>query len=439
MLIRKVEMFKPEPARSPLAQPYALLVRVSLALALFAGFGLGLYLLLGFAFHVPLPASTPALMQAHGQAQTMGFVALFVMAVAAQLIPSFHGAPLDRPMLVAFGGLALAAGVVLRVIAQPAVPAEVWRGPTLVAAAFLQLAGVLVAVYAFARVVRGGERRPSGARALLPITLASTLLGALILNFALSVALASDNAMVIPFYANEALVRLELWGFASTMVLAVAGRMYPRFLFLQDTRQQLLAPALALWAAGALFTPTAWLLLGPHPAFRAITMALQLAGAALYVHALRLYEPASGPSPKSHVTDPTRRFVRVAFGFLLTAGALDVILTAWQAIGSSVGGDALSAARHAMAQGFLLPIMVIMAARILPGYAPFMLVRPRRLSVLMWMLFAGATLRVVAELSGGYRPGFGMFVGIGGALGAVAFAVFAIDVWRHTRFENKRR
>ncbi len=421
------------PANLPsrlLGRPQHLLVCTSLALALTAGFGLGLYMLLAFAFHLPLPMSTPALMQVHGQVQTLGFVALFIMGAGAMLFPSFHAAPLDRPRLVSAGGLIVAVGLVLRVIAQPADPA-LWRSVILVGAALLELGGVLLAVYAFGRVVRSNAgTRPRGSRRLLPVTMAASLLVALLLNLTASVVLAG-GATVVPLAMNEALLRLEIWGFASTMVLAVAGRLYPNFLFLRPTHQHLMPRALAFWALGSLLSPAAWLLWPNEPLLRGTGMLLQVAGAALYVYALRLYE-AGRVSPMPHITNPTRQWVRVAFGFLLAAGALDIALAFSEPFLGAAGITSLSAARHAVAQGFLLPIIVIMGARILPGYARHIVQRRRLLSAMIWTLFAGAALRVVAELLGGYGPGWGAAAALGGALGVAAFTVFAVGVIRTT-------
>lgn len=414
----------------PLDNPYALLVRLSLGLALAGGFTLGLYLVLGFAFGLPLPASTPALMQVHGQVQALGFLALFIMAVGVQLFPRFHATTLDRPHLVALGGLGLAAGVVLRAAAQPAPPSAA-RSVALLASALLALGGVLLAVYAFGRVVRRGVERPSRGRALLPLTMAGSLLAALLLNVAAASGLALGGT-VVPFYQNEALLHLELWGFASTMVLAVAGRVYPKFLLLQPTRERLVPPALGLWALGSLGVPLAWLLVGNQPAVRAVGAAAQFAGASLYLGALRLYEAPIRPSGTPYVTDPTRRWARVAFAFLLAAAAANLAAALYDAAGGAVNFTVLSSARHALAQGFLLPVIVYMAARILPGYAGYLLHRPRLVAGLVWTLFGGALLRSGAELVGGYAAGWGALVALGGLLGTGAFTVFAVGLWRAT-------
>jgi hypothetical protein len=415
-----------------LANPHPLLIRTSLGLAVAFGFSLGLYLVVGFAFGLPLAAGTPALMQVHGQVQALGFVALFIMAVGVQLFPRFHSARLDRPRQVSIGGLLLATGLVLRVIAQPLADAGPLRPLALVASGLLELAGVAVAVQAFARVIRSSVHpRPRGVAALLPLTMAGSLIAALVINLWACVDLARGS-VVVPFARDESLLHLELWGFASTMVLAVAGRVFPRFLLLKPTRERLVPYALVSWALGSFGVPLVWLALEGAPPLRVMASLAQLAGAALFVVALRLYEMPARASGTPHVTDPTRRWARLAFGLMLVAAAADFGLAAADALGPPPALTALSAARHALAQGFLLPVIVVMAARILPGYSGYMLHRPRLLAMLVWTLLAGAALRFVAELLGAYAPGWGFLVALGGTLGVIAFLVFAAGLWRAT-------
>jgi hypothetical protein len=415
-----------------LGAPYRLLIRTSLALGLGAGFSLGLYLVVGFAFGLPLAPSTPALMQVHGHAQTLGFVALFIMAVGVQLFPRFHASRLDRPAQVSAGGLLLALGVVLRLIGQPLFPPAALRPGMLIASGVLELLGVLLVVHAFARVIRGGvQPAPEGWRILLPATMGSSLLLALALNLLTCVEL-SAGLLVVPAAQDEALIHLELWGFAASMVLAVSGRIFPKFLLLQPTRDNLVRVALALWAAGSLGVPLAWLLVTDIPGVRAAAALAQLLGAALFVLGLRLYEVPARASGMPHITNPTRRWARWAFGLLLAAGAADFGIAIADALGAPTSLTELSAARHLVAQGFLLPVMVYMAARILPGYSGYMVRRPRLLAGLVWTLLLGAALRGGAELVAGYAPGWGAAVALGGTLGVGAFVVFAVGLWRTT-------
>jgi len=117
----------------------------------------------------------------------------------------------------------------------------------------------------------------------------------------------------------------------------------------------------------------------------------------------------------------------------MPAGATAVLALALaEAVGTPPSLTELSAARHALSQGFLLPLIVLMAARILPGYSGQMMRRPTELSAMMWMLLIGAAVRFVAELFGGYAVGWGALVALGGTLGVAAFIVFAVGLWRAT-------
>src|SRR5205085_8644181 len=135
------------------------------------------------------------------------------------------------------------------------------------------------------------------------------------------------------------------------------------------------------------------------------------------------------PSGMPHVTDPTRRWARLAFALMLVAAAADFGLATAEALGYPPAFTALSAARHALAQGFLLPVIFVMAARILPGYSGYMLHRPRLLAALVWTTLSGATLRFGGAFLGGYAPAGGAVVALAGTLSVVAFVVFAIGLW----------
>ncbi len=413
-----------------LRAPYALLLRLSLALSLTAGFGLGLYLLLGLTLALPLPPSTPALIQAHGQVQALGLMPLFILGVGVHLFPRFHARPLDRPRQVSLGGLLLGLGVALRAMAQPLAASEV-RSAALVGGAVLALAGALVALHALGRVVRRGETGRTG-RAILPVTAGVSLLGALTLNVAAAASLAGGSPLV-PQGLDEAYLHLSLWGFAASMVLVVAGRVYQTLLLLQPERERLVRPTQVLWTIGSLGSPVVWLVAPTEPLPRALLAAAQLAGATLFVATIRLYEPPAGESDLPSLTNPTRQWARLAFGFLLLAAALNVALPLAESVaGQVVASTATSAARHALAQGFLLPVMVFMGARILPRYSARMLRRAPLLAAMMAAFFVGAALRVGPQLVGGYAPGWGLLAALGATLGTLAFMAFAVGVWRET-------
>lgn len=410
--------------------PQRVLLYWSLGLALFGGFGLGALLVAGFAGWLPVAPAAPVLMQVHGQVQAVGFIAVFVLAMGVQLFPRFHATDLRHPGRVTLGGSLLALGVLLRALAQPLAVDTDGRGALLVAAALLQLGGLLLAVSALAQVVMQSEEGPPpGIRKLLPLTMAGSLVLAMVLNLGVAVGLAA-GAPVAPYAADEALLHLELWGFAATIIFAVSGRVYPRLLLLQPAREGLMPAALTLWAAGTFGTAAAWLLTDGAPLPLAVAAACQAAGGLLYVAGLRIFSPRRTIDIIPQMTIRMLPWVRTAYGFLVVALLLNAAVAVAGALGVPGGFTVRSAVRHTLAQGFILPVIVFMGALFVNGFNSAMLKRPRALGAMVWLLFAGAALRAGGELLGGYAPGWGSVTALGGWLGTSVFTVFALWVLR---------
>jgi uncharacterized membrane protein len=114
---------------------------------------------------------------------------------------------------------------------------------------------------------------------------------------------------------------------------------------------------------------------------------------------------------------------------LLLGALLPALLTArdvW--VAASPSGTEWSAGRHASAQGFLLVVMVMMAARLLPVYASDAAAHRLRLEVAVDLLLVGALLRVGAELLGGYAGVAGPLTALGGAASVGGFVIFAVGL-----------
>jgi hypothetical protein len=147
-----------------------------------------------------------------------------------------------------------------------------------------------------------------------------------------------------------------------------------------------------------------------------------------------LYNAPSRASGTPYVSNPTRRWIRIAFAFLVVALAREAGLFAAEAVlGVPPSAADLSAARHALAQGFLLPLMVAMAARLLPIYSADVLRRKWLLELSVDLILVGAFIRVGAEMLGGYAGIAGPLVALGGTTTIVGMTVFAVGLWSSLR------
>ena len=148
------------------------------------------------------------------------------------------------------------------------------------------------------------------------------------------------------------------------------------------------------------------------------------------VGALRLFEPGARPSGMPNVTYPTRAWVRAAYAWLLVAVLLGVVLTTRPLLGGPAPAVTdWSAQRHALTMGFIVVMVVAMAARILPVYSAWALGRPRFLWLMIGLLLLGALCRVGGEWLGGYAGWIAPVVALGGVLGFLGFALFAATLW----------
>ena len=413
---------------------YATSMRLSLALGLLPGLGTGLLLVLVAGAHLPVAIAWPHLAQAHGQVQALGYTLLFILAVGLQLFPRFLGAPLLHPQRAVWGASLIALALVARLVGQPLEPGTS-RLTMLVFSALGLPIGVLVAASVFHGLSRRSVQPASGPSAAWRrfVVVGGIALGAALVMYTWSGVELASGGVLVPQGTDEALIHLELAGFATCLELGLGSRVFGRFLLLRRRPAfEAWVPRLAVaWGAGLVLVVLGWLLGSDWSAWvRWLGAVLELGVLCVWLWLIGMYDQPSRSSGTPYVTDPTRRWIRLAFLFLVLSLALQTALFGREALfGTIPSSTELSAARHSLAQGFLLPLMVSMASRLLPIYSADVLRRRLLLEITVDVLLVGAFVRVGAELIGGYQAVAGPLVALGGVLGVAGFAVFAAGMW----------
>ena len=100
--------------------PYHVFLLTSMAFAVLAGFTLAILAPLSIVLEWGWGRRFMPLIQAHGQAQVLGFVGLFIIGMVYRLMPRFAGRPLRFPAMAWASWPLLSLSVLLRLIAQPA-------------------------------------------------------------------------------------------------------------------------------------------------------------------------------------------------------------------------------------------------------------------------------------------------------------------------------
>lgn len=128
-------------------------VLASLSVALTVGFGYAAVLAVLIGFQLPMGSWWVAMLQAHGHAQLLGWIGLFIIGVSLYFLPRLAGTPLRHPRLLAWILSLLAAGIFLRAVSQPLLtaglddPIHTGLRWTLGISALLETAGVFCYIF----------------------------------------------------------------------------------------------------------------------------------------------------------------------------------------------------------------------------------------------------------------------------------------------------
>ncbi|MGH9485555.1 MAG: NnrS family protein, partial [Terriglobales bacterium] len=330
-------------------------------------------------------APRPAWIQAHGQAQVLGWVGSFILGISLFMLPKLRRLANRR---MEWGWLAWSlwtAGAIIRWRAgTSATDPRVW----LIAAALLFLAG-----FGLVQAIIWQPARPSPSRDRALPTLAATgfcgLAVALLVNLA-GAWMSAAGTGALPAPLDRTLVALEIWAF---IVPAAAG-FSTRFV----------ASALGLRQHRFTARPLLWLQAGVAilvlAALTQVFMAADVVALAIVaglVWGLRIFdlrkEPGERAPKREGVYGGYTVFLRIAFAWLCLGAALGVIAPLLPGHPGFAG-----ASRHAVTIGFIVTLIFCVGPRILPSF----LNRRKLFSVSLmacslWLLTAGCLMRVVSE------------------------------------------
>ena len=327
------------------------------------------------------------LAQLHGRAQYFGFANTLVLAVALYFLPRLRGVPVTSVLAsnVAIGMVAMAA--VVRIVLAVSLVLPLERIPLVDAvsvtiAALLTLSGNAVALL----ILVSTDRRGTGSPAKSAIAQVRPLIGmawmvlltAQVIDLASAVQVVRGGLVaVLPVGTDDAVLTLAGFGWFVPLAVAFASRTFPLFLRTPVVSPTWLVVILPGYVIGLGAQVGANLGFVPDPVGLAgsVVMGVGLLGwiRVLGVFGRRL--PRAG-----RIADPAvRRAERLVGGasdlaivmamvWLAVAGVLLVLvgIAGLTGVFAPPSGDVI---RHAMGAGVLLPLVVGMSLRMLPGFA----------------------------------------------------------------------
>ena len=370
----------------------AAFILTGLVFVLLPGTLLGVLNLLTIAGEHTGSGASTAWIQAHGQAQLLGWVGTFILGISLYVLPKISGRFIARLDLVWFDWALWTAGVAWRW--WIGVSGNHWRFG-LVASAALELAAFILAQYLLwidrpARdAVRKEPRRPKSfpgdPASWLGVVGFGSFIVALVLNLGIAIEVARRAAEpVYPAIADRIFLILALWGFSIPIAWSYSTRFVTIFAGLAKPRQ-----ATARWLAAGVALVVLCVLLNQFLVASMVAAGMSVGA----VWALRVFEPSERAPKRVAVYRHYPAFMRVAYLWLLVGAFLGIAAELSPQV-SGLGG----ASRHALTVGFLATLIFCVAPLILPS---FLAGRELQSSALMgaslWLLTAGCTLRVSSE------------------------------------------
>jgi len=361
-------------------------IGTGLAFMLLPGTFLGVWNLIAISDQHAANSISAAWIQAHGQAQVFGWIGTFILGIGFYSIPKMRRSQ-PFAMWAAWTCYALwSASVLMRWISG--VYAWHWRVLFPVTAS-LQLLAFIIFFHAVSshRPASPGGERPRFERWIFVVMAASLgLLATLIANLAgsIQIALHSDLPAFGQSFDQRFLV-LMAWGFMVPFVWGFSARWLSTFVGLRTVCERGLMVMLAVNTSGVVLAMFGW--------FR-LAVFLLLAGAVLSTLAIRVAFPAIQPAKTGGIHKWFPYFVRLAYGWLIVAGALGV----WAAFAKHPDGI-WGASRHALTVGFVATMVFAIGQRVLPAFSGMrVLFSPRLMGWSLSLLLAGCSLRVVSEV-----------------------------------------
>ncbi|MGH9345438.1 MAG: NnrS family protein [Terriglobia bacterium] len=349
---------------------------------LLPGTFLGVWNLIGISRHQAINALSAAWLQAHGQAQVLGWVGSFILGIGFYSLTKMQN---TRSFPVRQGWAAWVlwtVGVALRWLGG--VTGWQWRW-ILPASGLLQLAGFLLFFIAVRRHRAPGGQSAKPTWMILVMMSSFVFLLTLVINAAALLQLARvGQTPGLPHLLDLQLVTMEIWGVLVPTIWGFNTRWLPIFAGFAQPRTRLLLTAYGVSLAGIVLVFLNWW---------AISALAFVVAAALAIQALRVWLPAVHPA-KVHNIHPTfPHFLRIAYGWLMVSSVLGCVAAL-----EDHSGGVWGASRHAITVGFVAVMVFAIGQRVLPAFCGMRLLWSTEL--MYWslaLLNLGCVLRVSME------------------------------------------
>jgi len=421
-------------------QPFFL---AGLAVIVTVGAAWGAWLLVKIGWTGTFTGVTIHEVNAHGHAQIMGWVGLFIMGFAYQAFPRMWQVDLPAPRLALLTWWFMLAGIAARSTAMMA-SETAWASGLHRAGAAVEIAAVAVFIGLLMTAFFSSRVRMQPYVGFVFAALVCFLIQTVYSSWHIGqlIAAPTRDALLQQVAMFQASLRdIQIHGLGLMMILGVGIRMFPAIFGLPETpdRRGWTALGVLLAAIGLeVFLLLAYQTTGNRNlAYGMLLPWLMLpVGAGLIVGPWRLWRPLPEPGR----SDRSGKFIRVAFAWLFLSFGMLLLLPVYQAASGIAFSHAYyGAVRHAITVGFISMMIVGMGAKVVPTLRG---IEPDRLPAL-WPTFVllnvGCFWRVASQVMTDWLPVFYGVVAVSGLLEWTALVLWAAHLCAVMRGWGKYR
>ena len=329
--------------------------------------------------HLALGPVPPAHNWVHASFQVIGFVLMFLVGLAYQVIPRSCGVPLAAQRRARATLPLLLTGLLLRMYGQfgpllPGTPAALLAGGIAILAGIVAFASVLVATW---RTAPASKPRV-GLAGIATGTAWWVVAGVLLVAEGARAVIHRDADLGARF--NEAFYAAALVGGAMSWIQGMFRRIGAATFALRPFETALLTLALVLWQLGTLAATLGACLQPGAGGAQLFDLGLVVLAAAtgIFVWGSRVLSTATGQTQAFHLAPAVvRRTVRLAFVAALLFGVLAAVYGGSELTGGVPSRLIWDGARHALALGCITPLILGLGSFIVPRLAGTPLRRTR--------------------------------------------------------------
>ena len=420
---------------------YEKFAKAAILFTLTAGVTFGAIILSYIAIKLDFSATYYALIQAHGYAQLVGWVGLFIMGFALYIIPRVKNTELRHKNLVnvCFGFIII--GIVLRAVVQP-VPYSSVRF-LLPASAMFEIGAVLLFSFILFSTISASQEKVGIFDKFFKAGLLWLVISSLV-NLGMVIYLYNKSLQEIPKTVFSPYVHLYLFGFVFMFIFAVNIRTVYAFLDIKPVREK--AINLSFWILNAsipIYFITCVFAGKSVIALRFSQLVVFFVAFAVFsfIYGLRVFERSTKELRDVVMDRSYTKTIRAAYIWLIVS-MLILITMPFLHHKTEILKQFHGSFNHAVTVGFITMMMIGYASKMVPTFTGINMHSIKLSNITFILLNTGCFIRVFSQMSVGISGGKPVFYGIVGTSGwfeLAAIGFFGYNLWKtmNTKEEPK--